>query len=521
MYLQWYRFNQQMRNFGIPIVPLPKGQWKILGVIPLVKKNMYRIYDFRVDLFRELKSPTIIIPGPIWNPNPHIATLDPALVKHILGRETYENWLKSSMGMNNLRDFMGYGIFTINHGPFADDKGERWLKFRKTAAKIFTRDNFRNSVYDVFVDDVVVLVNVMMDKIAANHHHHHNNNQSQVIIDVQQLMFKFTLDAIGMIGFGVHLHTLTSDVVPFAKAFDEAQKHAAHRQFMPGWRIPILGKLLYTSEREHAKNCTTLLSFSNKVIKDRRVEQSRFGSAQDILSLFMNEQEVVYSDDDLRDVVMSFLIAGRDTTACTIFFALLLLAHNPQVQDKLRTEILTTIPLKLMKNGLKLHIPTYDDLASGKNPILKGCVMESLRLFPPVPIDGKQAFHDDVLPNGIRVPAGTRITFEPWVVGHVDKTDVGLEQYGWEHAMEFKPERWSEMKKEPSPFSFPQFQGGGPRVCLGEQMAKFEAQFVLAVLIGTFKFSLPPTTSPGDQIEYIFGTTLTGKDGRMKVEVFI
>lgn len=78
---------------------------------------------------------------------------------------------------------------------------------------------------------------------------------------------------------------------------------------------------------------------------------------------------------------MSFFLAGRDTTASTLSFAFMLLAQHPEAQSKLQTEVTE-------KLGSQGAFPTVQDLAD--MPYLTGVIMETLRLFPPVPVDGKQ-----------------------------------------------------------------------------------------------------------------------------------
>merc|ERR1712196_100831 len=103
---------------------------------------------------------------------------------------------------------------------------------------------------------------------------------------------------------------------------------------------------------------------------------------------------------------------------------------------------------------------------------------EVLRLKPVVPIDGKNAVNADVLPDGTYVPRNARVLFFPF--------GVGLDKDRWgEDVHEFKPERWIG-KPLPSNFDFPVFQAG-PRICLGMNMALFEAGVLVANLMQRFK----------------------------------
>lgn len=140
--------------------------------------------------------------------------------------------------------------------------------------------------------------------------------------------------------------------------------------------------------------------------------------------------------------------------------------------------------------------------------LLQNVVMETLRLFPPVPVDIKAAAVDDILPGGHPIPAGTRVSFDPYILGR-------CEQFWGPDALEFNPDRWDKMANMPSAYDFPIFQAG-PRICLGESLAKFEAALLLGLLVDKFKFSLP---RPDAKYTYQPGITLTVKDGlQLKVE---
>lgn len=175
----------------------------------------------------------------------------------------------------------------------------------------------------------------------------------------------------------------------------------------------------------------------------------------------------------------------------------MLLAQNPEWQERLRTEVKQKLG---DKKGDKDRILSSNDLSQMK--LMQNIILETLRLYPPVPVDVKCAAIDDVLPGGYKVPAGTRISFDPYILGRTDKI--------WgPDVLEFNPDRWNKFSTLPSPYDFPVFQAG-PRICLGEALAKFEASLLLGVLVDRFRISLP---SPDAKFTYMPGITLTVKDG--------
>lgn len=102
-------------------------------------------------------------------------------------------------------------------------------------------------------------------------------------------------------------------------------------------------------------------------------------------------------------------------------------------------------------------------------------IRETVRLHTPVAIDGKTSLSDDVLPDGTFIGKGWLVSYSPYVMAR--DTDL----WGAD-ALTYRPERWLEMKSEPSPYVYTQFQAG-PRVCLGKDLAILESKGVLALVV--------------------------------------
>eukprot|EP00434_Breviolum_minutum_P005220 symbB.v1.2.004601.t1/scaffold259.1/size252385/3 len=138
-------------------------------------------------------------------------------------------------------------------------------------------------------------------------------------------------------------------------------------------------------------------------------------------------------------------------------------------------------------------------LGASQMPYLNGVFYETLRLWPPVPQDSKIAFSDDVLPDGTKVPKNTMLLFMPYVIGR----DPQL----YKDPLVFRPERWIPFE-QPPPHEFPVFQAG-PRICLGMDMAIFEAKIVAVELLRKFHFDLVP----GQEITYGQKITMNIRNG--------
>jgi cytochrome P450 len=186
---------------------------------------------------------------------------------------------------------------------------------------------------------------------------------------------------------------------------------------------------------------------------------------------------------------MNVLLAGRDTTASILGNLWFVLARRPDVWAKLKEEA----------NQLNGEKPTYDQLNTMN--YLRYCIDESLRLHPPVPMNNREATRDTVLPRGggpygtslILVPAGSIVGWYCYSMHR--RADI----FG-DDAEEFRPERWTSLRPGWACIPF----DGGPRVCLGQQLALTTASCVTVSLMQAFESIEPRDLEPWRE-----GLTLT------------
>lgn len=199
--------------------------------------------------------------------------------------------------------------------------------------------------------------------------------------------------------------------------------------------------------------------------------------------------------------MISFIMAGRDTTAAamTWLFWLLSSSGDPTPKEMIRSEL-----------GSGPPEPSYEAVKKDMM-YLHACLCEGMRLYPPVAWDSKHALNDDVLPDGTKVCKGDRVTYFPYGMGRMET----IWGYDW---FKFEPQRWFEPPnkdqdhqnqgggddtarklKMVSPYEFPIFQAG-PRVCLGKEMAFIQMKYVMASILSRFEVepisSEPPTFVP-------------------------
>eukprot|EP00929_Paragymnodinium_shiwhaense_P108129 TRINITY_DN74446_c0_g1_i1.p1 TRINITY_DN74446_c0_g1~~TRINITY_DN74446_c0_g1_i1.p1 ORF type:complete len:560 (+),score=132.88 TRINITY_DN74446_c0_g1_i1:68-1747(+) len=469
----WRMYRLRPRN-----VPRPPGHW-LFGNLPEIlqalKENTH--LDFIADQMMEFKVRTFLgkFPFSPWM----VVTTDPRNVEHIL-KTNFENYDKGEWMCVKLLELLGHGIFNVD--------GPSWYMQRKTASKMFTQNLFKEHIWVVVNRNSKKLRSILTRSAKKAD----GGSRSAEPVNVFDLLNRFTLDTIGEIGFGKCIGALEDPSSPFLKAFDKAQSITFLRVFNPLWWP--MRKLSALAERDSAMYFKLLDDYSVGVVRELRanldsscgkqggVNWQDLEARKSFLGLFMEgakKQGEELTEEQCRDLVLNFLIAGRDTTAQALSWTIFLLTQNPDVEAKARKEILSVCGA----NG-----PSYDDM--GSLPYLNAVLHEALRLKPSVPLDTKIAVKDDVWPDGSVIPRTTMVVYNIYGMGRD-------EQLWGPDAREFKPERWLAMKEPPSNYAYPVFNAG-PRECLGRRLAIVEMKACLAMLLPAMTFKL---AKPADEVK--------------------
>lgn len=208
------------------------------------------------------------------------------------------------------------------------------------------------------------------------------------------------------------------------------------------------------------------------------IEQRRHDHAErdDLLSMLLGAtddegDQSGMSDQQIRDEVMTLFLAGHETTANALSWALYLLMQHPAIEEKLVDEV---------KAVLGSRPPTMADLPALKYN--KMVFSEAMRLYPPAYVVGRQALADDEV-DGFRIPAGAMVVMSQYVMHRHPRY--------WDDPQQFKPERFAEDAPQPPRYAYFPF-GGGPRLCIGEPFAWMEGELLLAAIIQQYHFTLQP-----------------------------
>jgi cytochrome P450 len=198
----------------------------------------------------------------------------------------------------------------------------------------------------------------------------------------------------------------------------------------------------------------------DRVIYDLIARKRRESEGADALSMLLaaGDAETGYrlTDEQVRDEVMTLFMAGHETTANLLTWTFYLLARNPDVEKRLRVAA-----------------------EDGDRGFVTRVVHETLRLYPPAWLLGRESIGDMTLAGGSFVPANTTVFISPKLL-HV-RADL------FPDPLRFDPDRW--LGTPPAPFAFVPF-GAGARRCIGEEFAWMEASIVLLALARRFRFEM-------------------------------
>ncbi|CAI9107682.1 OLC1v1007096C1 [Oldenlandia corymbosa var. corymbosa] len=453
---------------------IPKA-YPLVGSYFEIKANKHRRSQWTCEIVNSLPNLTFTLHRPLGHIQ--VYTANPANVQHIL-KTHFHNYPKGDFAHMTNWDFMGDGIFNVD--------GEKWKFQRQVSSHEFNTKSLRRFVETVVADELNERLIPILSEAAAN----------KTVLDFQDIFQRFAFDNICKVAFGYDPAYLLSSLpdAKFPVAFEDCTRLLSERINAP---FPLYWKAKrffnFGSEKQLKEAVAEVREFSKQIMREKKKELEKKSSIDsvDILSRFLTSG---YCDEDLvTDVVISFILAGRDTTSAALTWFFWLLSRHSDVENEILREITE-----------KAESPLFDEVKD--MPYTHASLYETMRLYPPVPLDTKSAKNDDVLPDGTYVKKGTRVIYHPYAMGRVESV------WGADWP-EFRPERWLE-SVEPGKRSFvsrdqytyPVFQAG-PRVCLGKEMAMLQMKTVVAGILRRFK--VVPVMEKG--VEPVFLSFLTSK----------
>lgn len=451
-----------MREAGL--IPEPKS-YGLLGHLPLIDGNQ----------------PTLSLCklaeqyGPIYRLRfPGISSLVVSghkLVAEVCDITRFDKHVYNEL--QNVRAFGGDGLFTSHTTE------PNWRKAHNILLPTFSKQAMKD-YHPMMLDIALQLIH----KWARL-----NPNES---IDVPENMTRLTLDTIGICGFNYRFNSFyRQDHSPFIVSMVRALNEAMQKSS----RLNIQNFFMVKTKRQFQADIDTMFTLVDKIIEERKAQGNQ--GENDLLSRMLNGKDPDtgegLDDENIRYQIITFLIAGHETTSGLLSFALYFLLKHPEALSKAYEEV---------DQILLSPIPTYQQVLQLK--YIRMILNESLRLWPTAPGFDLFAKEDTVIGDQYQLRKGDSVSvLLPQL--HRDKEAWG------DDADEFRPERFADPSKVPN-HAYKPF-GNGERACIGMQFALYEATLVLGMILQHFKLI--------DHLNYQLNVkqTLTLKPGDFQMRV--
>jgi len=421
----------------VPLVTQPLG---ILASLGAARRNILSIIP-------EIATRQPIVSGKTgtrWH-----MVMDPDALKHIL-LERLDDYPKSNVTKNLLRPAIGESLFVA--------EGAHWRWQRRAAAPVFSHRNVTN------------LAPIMT--AAAERASNRIYDSGARALNMYDEMVRATFEVISDV-------TFSGD-----EGFDRAAVHRAIDSYMaeagrvslldmfgaPAW-VPRPARLFA------GKAVKQMKSLADQAITARNTKP--LNRVPDLLDLLLAgedpETQRKMTTAELRDNLLAFIVAGHETTALTLSWALYLCAFDQNIQDRARAEAQAALP-----NGRPATASDLENL-----PLIRMIVDEALRMYPPAALISRTAQQHDTLCDREILPGDTVIL--PIYALHRN-------HLLWSDPDTFHPERFKDRKSIPR-YAYLPF-GDGPRICIGASFALQEAVVILATLLSRHRFTPVSGRSP-------------------------
>lgn len=444
----WYRY----RTSGCNIPQLPEKPF--LG--------SFRLEQLHENHIHHLKTCGPVAYSTVFHLQ-KIVVADPDVAQIVLQKQAFP---KSAI-FSGISDFWGVNLLSMTfHG-----EGSQWRTERSLVNPAFKLSSLR-SLHPVFSDLSIDFTKHFLRTLST---------PSSPSIDLPFEVAKLTLNILSTAGFSYSLGGGDGDLSSssFREEFIISLQEIVESTGNPLLVMPFGGKLL---RRYHAKALKVIDDVIYGVIDERIKEQQQQGGAAarkpDLLDMMLraDDEGRQLSRESVRNELLLFYLAGHETSANAISWALFRLCSHPQVEAKVMDEIAEV--MGPVKEGV-VDAPSLEQI--DQMIYLEMVLNETLRLHPPVPFVPREV-PSTFEHKGHVYPEGAMIELSPFLI----QRDPAL----WENPEEFIPERFSkENSSGRHPYSFFPFSGG-PRICIGRNFFLQEAKITLATLLRQISFTL-------------------------------
>lgn len=436
----------------IPVVSNKPGNWIEMAKDPseFINKRLFRNNSiFDLNIFFKQKSYLLC----------NAEEIEYVFVKN------NKNYCKGKL-YDSLRLSLGNGLVV--------SEGEFWKKQRR-----LMQPAFHKQILASFSDEIEILVDKMIVKWKAQI----ESGKKEFVISDE--MMKLTLEIALKLLFGSDIKGKEERVLFLLNDLNERTIGKLKIPYnLPFW-VPTSNNLKF---KQHLQELHDIIT---DIIKKRR--SSKSDTKVDLLQMLIDTTDAdtgeKMTEDQLKDEALSVFIAGSETSATTLSWTFYLLTKNPEVLKEIETEV------------KKIRLENKKGLAAlFELKLMNKAMQESMRIYPPVWMITREAIQDDII-SGRKVKKGSQI--------YIPVRGIQNHPKYWDNPEQFSLARWEENDR-PKYSYFP--FGGGPRLCIGAELAKMEILLALYKIVDEFNFSCTSEVSAEPSI------TLRPKGG-LKMEV--
>ena len=364
----------------------------------------------------------------------------PESIRHVLV-DNYENYVRTPAAIRVLKPMLGEGLLIA--------EGRNWKHQRRTLSPAFTP-----RAVNTLVPHMVAATDATIAKLHA---------AAAGPVDLREAMQRMTLEIAGrtMFSFGMDRHgaALRDFVMEYGVRL--ARPHVFDLLLPVNWPSPQ-----DISRKFFRKRWTRFVAM---LMAERRAAGKKADAPpRDLFDLMGTARDpetgAAFSDEQLGDEVATMILAGHETTATALFWALYLLALDPATQQEVAAEV------RAGDGALEME----------RLKFTRAVIDETMRLYPPAFLIARAANGPDVI-AGLRVKKNDIVLVSPWLLHRHEKL--------WHEPNAFIPSRFMPGAPPPDRFAYLPF-GVGARVCIGAHFALVEATLALAKIIGAFRIEL-------------------------------